>query len=118
MKAMEEAAETDPAVAQRVKMFRYRAAEELYDLEKDPDCINNLVGKADFEDELNRRRNQLHNWMIETSDPLLPAFENRNSPEKLKSALIDIYGDNYKKAAERQSKAPRNNKKQARKRNK
>lgn len=118
MKAMEEAAETDPAVARRVRMFRYRAAEELYDLEKDPDCINNLVDKADFEDELNRRRNQLHKWMMETGDPLLPAFENRNSPEKLKSVLIDIYGDNYKKAAEKQSKAPRNNKKQAKKRNK
>lgn len=115
MKAMVEAATSDPAVAERVKMFRYRASEELYDLRKDPDCINNLVGNADFADELNRRRNQLRKWMIESGDPLLPAFENRNSPEKLKSALIDIYGDNYTKAAEKGPKAPRNKKNQKRK---
>jgi len=108
MKAMDEAAKTDPAVAQRVRMFRYRAAEELYDLRKDPDCIHNLAGKADFEDELTRRRNQLHDWMVETGDPLLPAFKNRNSPQKLKAILTEIYGKNYRQAAERKPKAPRN----------
>ena len=118
MQAMVEAAETDPAIAQRVRMYRYRAAEELYDLRKDPDCIHNLAGKADFEQELDSRRRQLHDWMVRTGDPLLPVFENRNSPEKLKAALIDVYGDNYKKAAEKQSKAPRANKKQAKKRKK
>ena len=56
--------------------------------------------------------------MVRTGDPLLPVFENRNSPEKLKAALIDVYGDNYKKAAEKQSKAPRANKRQAKKRSK
>ena len=118
MQAMVEAAETDPAIAQRVRMYRYCAAEELYDLRKDPDCIHNLAGKADFEQELDSRRRQLHDWMVRTGDPLLPVFENRNSPEKLKSALIDVYGDNYKKAAEKQSKAPRANKRQAKKRSK
>jgi len=111
MKAMVEAAETDPEIAQRVKMYRYRAAEEFYDLRKDPDCINNLVGKTGFEDELSKKQDQLHKWMIETGDPLLPAFENRNSPERLKAALIDIYGDNYTKAAARQPKVPKNRKK-------
>ncbi|UCG48335.1 MAG: sulfatase, partial [Phycisphaerales bacterium] len=45
MKAMVEAAGRRPDVAERVRMFRYRAAEELYDLENDPDCLKNLVGK-------------------------------------------------------------------------
>jgi len=101
MKAMVEAAKTDPEVAQQVKMFRYRAAEELYDLRNDPDCLNNLVNKAGFKNELKKMQSQLHNWMKQTNDPLLKAFENRNSREKLKSALVDIYGDNYTKAAEK-----------------
>ncbi|MHC4642955.1 MAG: sulfatase family protein [Planctomycetota bacterium] len=111
MKAMVEAAQTDPYIAQRVKMFRYRAAEEFYDLKNDPDCLNNLVGKAGFDTELKKMHTQLHNWMKLTGDPLLPAFENRNSPEKLRSALIEIYGQNYTKATERRKKTKKKNRK-------
>jgi hypothetical protein len=111
MKAMVEAAGTRPDVAERVRMFRYRAAEELYDLRNDPDCLKNLAGKPAFENELRKRQNELGDWMKRTGDPLLPAFENRNSPEKLKSALTEIYGDNYTKAAARQPNARRANKK-------
>jgi N-sulfoglucosamine sulfohydrolase len=114
MKAMVEAAAARPDVAERVRMFRYRAAEELYDLKKDHDCLENLAGKPAFENELRKRQNELGDWMKRTGDPLLAAFENRNSPEKLKSALTDIYGDNYTKAAARQPKARRSNKKRAR----
>ncbi len=105
MKAMVEAAETDLYVAQRVKMFRYRAAEELYDLKNDPDCLNNLVDKSDYTNDLKKMQSQLHNWMKETHDPLLPAFENRKSLEKMKSTLINIYGDNYVKAAQGRKKS-------------
>jgi N-sulfoglucosamine sulfohydrolase len=118
MQAMVEAAETDSFAAERVRMFRYRATEEFYDLRRDPDCIDNLVGKAAFEQELNKKRDQLREWMIETGDPLLPAFENRSSPEKMKAALIDIYGNNYRKAAARKPKVPKKKKRQNRKKNK
>ena len=43
MQAMNAAAETDDKIAERVKMFRYRALEEFYDLKKDPDCLVNLI---------------------------------------------------------------------------
>jgi N-sulfoglucosamine sulfohydrolase len=107
MKAMVEAAETDPSIAQRVNMFRYRAIEELYDLTNDPDCLKNLVDSPDYKSELGKMRNWLHDWMKKTHDPLTPAFENRSSPEKLKAALIDIYGDNYTKPANRNRNTPR-----------
>ena len=110
MKAMVEAAQTDPKTAQRVNMFRYRAAEELYDLASDPDCIENLADKPKFADELNKRRSELRDWMIRTGDPLLKAFDNRNSPEKLKAALLEINGDNYRQAAERKPKTAKNRK--------
>ena len=117
MKAMVEAAKINPKVAQRVNMFRYRAAEELYDLRNDPDCLNNLVNKAGFENELKKMQSRLHNWMKQTNDPLLKAFENRSSLEKLKSALIGIYGDNYTKAAERQPNVSKGNGKKNKKTN-
>ena len=111
MKAMVEAAQTDAHIAQRVRMFRYRAAEEFYDLENDPDCLNNLVGKSDYKNDLKKMQSRLHDWMKQTGDPLLPAFENRGSPEKLKSTLVDIYGDNYTKAAQGRKKISQRNKK-------
>ena len=118
MKAMVEAAGTRPDVAERVRMFRYRAAEELYDLKNDPDCLDNLVGKQGFEKELEKRQNELGDWMRRTGDPLLPAFENRNSPEKLKSILTEIYGENYTKPAAGPPKARRASKKKAKNKNK
>jgi len=111
MKAMVEAAKEDPEIAQRVKMFRYRATEELYDLRNDPDCLRNLVEESEHKDDLIKMQNELHEWMKETRDPLITAFENRHSVEKRKSALIEIYGDNYVNAAQRQEKVPRSDRK-------
>jgi len=107
MQAMVEAAPTDSFAAQRVRMFRYRALEEFYDLANDPDCIRNLIDSPEHSSEINRMRRRLHAWMKQTGDPLLGAFENRRSPEKLKAALVEIYGDNYTRPANRQPNAPR-----------
>ncbi len=95
MQAMVEAARTDPRVAERVRMFRYRTFEELYDLQNDPDCLNNVVDKPDRKNDLDRMRNELYTWMRRTHDPLLPAFENRTDPEKVKAVLTSVYGENY-----------------------
>lgn len=111
MKAMVEAAPTDKFAAQRVKMFRYRAAEEFYDLKNDPDCINNLIDSADQKGEIKKMQGLLQDWMKQSGDPLLSVFENRNSPEKLKAALIDIYGDNYTRPASRKPNAAKTRKK-------
>ena len=100
MKAMVEAAKTDPRAAERVRMFRYRAFEELYNLQNDPDCLNNLLDKPDRKDDLDHMRNELHAWMKRTGDPLLAAFENRTDPEKVKAVLTSVYGANYTRAAQ------------------
>ena len=117
MKAMVEAAANDTFIAQRVNMFRYRALEEFYDLENDPDCIRNLIHHPDYKDKVERMRNQLHEWMRQTNDLLLPAFEHRSSPEKLKSILTSLYGDNYTKAGKQRRKKARTNRKKAKKGN-
>ncbi|OHB73722.1 MAG: hypothetical protein A2Z25_20225 [Planctomycetes bacterium RBG_16_55_9] len=118
MKAMVEAAPNHPFAAQRVNMFRYRALEELYDLKNDPDCLHNLIDKSDYQDRVNTYRNQLHDWMKRTHDLLLPAFENRSSPGKLKSILTDLYGDNYTKAGKQQKRRDQANNKKKKNRKK
>lgn len=80
MKALEEAAKTNPAVAERVKVFRFRTTEELYDIEKDPDSKINLIHDPLYKKQLALLRKDLENWMIKTNDPLLKVYQNRSNP--------------------------------------
>ncbi|NLE38484.1 MAG: sulfatase [Pirellulaceae bacterium] len=93
MRAMERAAERgDAAAAERVRMFRIRVPEELYDMAADPDCLNNLIDRPEYRQQADRLRGELRDWMKATGDPLLPAFENRHSLEKVKAVLDEVYG--------------------------
>lgn len=87
MKAMNQAAETDRAIAARVKVFRYRAPEELYDLEKDPDCIHNLADSPDHQEVLQKYRETLRAWMVRTGDPLLAAFDHRDDRQAVNATI-------------------------------
>ncbi len=98
MKAMNEAAETDPFIAGRVQVFRYRTQEELYDLKNDPDCLKNLIDQPEYADQADRLRGELLDWMKRTADPLEPAFESRQSPERVKEVLEQVYGKPVKRA--------------------
>jgi len=99
--AMAAAAETDPAIAARVQLFRMRVPEEFYDLEKDPDCLNNLIGKAEFQDAVARYRRRLESWMKRTGDPMLPALQNRSDRAKVDAVLLKTYGPPKVKKAKR-----------------
>lgn len=105
MKAMVEAARTNPEIAQRVRMFRYRALEEFYDLRKDPDCLANLVDKPEHKGDVERLQSRLRDWMKQTRDPLLEAFECRYSPDRCRAVLVKVYGENYTQAAQQQQRA-------------
>jgi N-sulfoglucosamine sulfohydrolase len=88
-KAMQKAAETDPAIAERVKMFIYRAMEEFYDFEKDPDALHNLIGHPGYQDVIDQMREKIAGWMKRTGDPALEAFLNRNSRETVQRFMAD-----------------------------
>jgi len=72
--AMKRAAETDKEIADRVKFFQYRIPEELYDYERDPDALQNLVEDPLYRDELRRFRKELLEFMISVDDPLAEGF--------------------------------------------
>ena len=110
MKAMVEAAKTEsprrPA-GPHVSVPHLRGTLRSPD---DPDCLTNLVDTPDRKDDLDRMRSELHAWMKRTHDPLLPAFENRTSPEKVKAVLTSVYGENYTRAAQGRKNAARRRK--------
>lgn len=80
---MKRLARTDPEVAERYDFLRHRTVEELYDTQKDPHALNNLVDDPDYVEIADSLRQRLENWMIETDDYVLEAYHVRDDLEKL-----------------------------------
>ena len=92
MAAMQAAAESNQAIADRIKLFRYRVPEEFYDLLNDPDCLNNLIDEAKHASTIASMQEQLMKQMKKTDDPMLNAFINRSDRNAVDQILIDTYG--------------------------
>jgi len=90
-KAMIAKAPTDEKIATRVKMFRYRAVEELYDLQKDPDCLNNLANTPAYKKVKQQYRTAMQQWMQDKGDPMLAILPLIDKPEEMKLLLNSIY---------------------------
>ncbi len=105
MAAMNQAAKTDPAIAARVQLFRYRVPEEFYNLETDPDCLNNLIDSSEHCEAIEALQAKLRDWMETTSDPMLAAFQNRSNRNLVDQALLKTYGPPKEKPAKRQKKS-------------
>lgn len=105
MKAMNEAAQTDAHIAARVALFRYRVPEEFYHLEKDPDCLNNLIAAPEYREVVRDMQARMQAWMEKTNDPMLPAFINRSDRNVVDKVILDTYGppkDSQAKSQKRQ----------------
>lgn len=74
MRALLAAARADPALQRRLHHLRFRAPEELYDYEDDPDALHNLIDDPRYEPERARLRNELLAHMERTGDPQLASF--------------------------------------------
>jgi N-sulfoglucosamine sulfohydrolase len=71
-------AKTDPQIGGRLEMYQHRTMEELYDVEKDPDCLHNLISHPGNEKEADTMRQMLESWMVKYEDPMLKIFRERN----------------------------------------
>ena len=87
--AMEEAGKTDPAMQARVEMFRHRVPQEFYDLQKDPGCLKNLIHDPSQQAVAKKYQDRLRQWMIETHDHCLAAFDVRDNPAQLAKAVAN-----------------------------
>jgi len=110
MAAMKEAAKTDPAIAVRVELFRYRVPEEFYDLEKDPNCLKNMIDNPEYSAKVEGMRKKLEGWMVDSNDPMLEAFRNKDD----RAAVDKVLAATYKK---KNAKPKKKNKKTYRKPN-
>ena len=78
---MQALAKTDPQVAARLKFFDCRVPEELYNYATDADALQNLITRPEFKAQRDRLTSELESWMVQTNDPMLDVFRNRNDPK-------------------------------------
>ena len=77
-KAMQKMSKEDKEVAKRFNFWKYRAIEEFYDYEKDPNALNNLIDHPDYKDIIEEYRAKLKTHMEKTNDYVLQAFLKKN----------------------------------------
>ncbi|MHC4891612.1 MAG: hypothetical protein ACYTEO_19345 [Planctomycetota bacterium] len=88
-KAMQAAAETNPKVAARVRLFQYRVVEEFYDFANDPDALHNLIDDVKYKKNVEMMHKELLEWMKRTDDPALEALRKHKSPDALKKFMAE-----------------------------
>lgn len=96
---MAELARVDEAIAARHDLYQHRVVEELYDVEKDPDCLVNLIAKPAQQQALAGLREALEGWMVETGDHLLDVFRQRDNPAVREAYVLE----KEREAAERRA---------------
>jgi arylsulfatase A-like enzyme len=68
----------DPAIAPLFHLATAkRPAEELYDLKRDPEQVDNVAGRPQYRDAQRRLRAELDAWLRETGDPRMTADDDR-----------------------------------------
>ena len=74
-KAMVAASESNEEIRNRVRIFQHRIPHEFYDLDKDPDALNNLYDRSKFSSKIETMKRRLLTHMKETKDPLFGSFK-------------------------------------------
>ncbi|MDG2127719.1 MAG: sulfatase-like hydrolase/transferase [Fuerstiella sp.] len=80
---------------------RFKAVEQLYDSENDPEMVHNLAGDPAYADVLKQMRQRLYDWMIETRD--LALVEERELYKRAKGRSLWAVGqeiENYERILE------------------
>ena len=72
--AMQEAAQDDEEIRDRVEFFRYRVPEEFYDLDNDPHALHNLIDDPSYHDAVYQARLRMRDFLIQAKDPLVDSF--------------------------------------------
>ncbi len=86
-KAMIKAAETDPEIAKRVELYKYRVPEEFYNFKNDPDGLINLVDDPKYAKELNKFRAKMLEMMEKYHDSSYQAYKERNEPDAIRNFM-------------------------------
>ena len=92
-KTMKKLADGGSAIAERVDLMEHRVLEEFYNVESDPDCLQNLISDPVHAKDIAEHREMLLDWMKRTGDHALPAFEGRKDSAVLVAYMEKVDGE-------------------------
>lgn len=111
-KRMIELAKTDKDMAARLDIYRHRVPAELYQVDKDADCLVNLIDHPDHQKELQQLQRNLKQWMVRTEDPVLEVFEKREDKGFVEEYILKLEAEAVaRKKAKNKSPKNKNKKK-------
>jgi N-sulfoglucosamine sulfohydrolase len=99
-KRMIELAKDDKAMNERLNLYRYRVPQELYQVKRDPDCLQNLIDSSNNQEVKNKLQKLLEEWMVKTGDPILECFRKREDP-----SFVEAYVQKLESESESRRKA-------------
>jgi N-sulfoglucosamine sulfohydrolase len=99
-KRMIELAKDDKAMNERLNLYRYRVPQELYQVKRDPDCLQNLIDSSNNQEVKNKLQKLLEEWMVKTGDPILECFRKREDP-----SFVEAYVQKLESESEARRKA-------------
>jgi len=104
---MKELAPSNEEIAARLELFDHRVSEEFYDYQQDPDALHNLIDDPEYQDEIERHRKLLLNWMRRTGDHCLAAFANRENAAAVENYMSTQEAQSERNRQERRKKKQR-----------
>ena len=111
-KRMIELAKTDKDMAARLDIYKHRVPAELYQVNKDPDCLVNLIDHPEHQKELQRLQRNLQQWMVRTKDPILEVFQKREDKKFVEEYMLTLEAQaEARKKAKNKSPKSKNKKK-------
>ncbi|MED5419476.1 MAG: sulfatase/phosphatase domain-containing protein, partial [Verrucomicrobiota bacterium] len=98
---MKKLAATDQKIAARLATMDHRSVEELYDVEKDPDCLHNLAGEESHQEIKRTLQARLRRFMEESNDHALAPFLKRDDPAALAVYMKNVQDESVQRRATR-----------------
>jgi N-sulfoglucosamine sulfohydrolase len=113
-KRMIKLSEEDEEMNKRLELYRFRVPEELYQVNRDPDCLENLIDYASQEKAKIKLQASLEEWLEKTNDPILECFRKRDDPEFVEAYIQKLEEEaNARRIKQKPSTKPKKEKKKS-----
>jgi N-sulfoglucosamine sulfohydrolase len=113
-KRMIKLSEEDEEMNKRLELYRFRVPEELYQVNRDPDCLENLIDYASQEKAKIKLQASLEEWLEKTNDPILECFRKRDDPEFVEAYIQKLEEEaNARRIKNKPSPKPKKEKKKS-----
>jgi N-sulfoglucosamine sulfohydrolase len=81
------AEEGDKYMQERSDLFTYSVPEQFFDVNKDADGLNNLIGNPEYKQLIKRHQKQMEVFMKVSNDPMKDIYQNRTDAPAVKAYL-------------------------------